>query len=151
MIWNHIIIDIVDFTHKEISIYCLMSFQVLKKRNCVKVSLIFIPLNGHWLKTKEINNGRMHVANKINWIGIEDPETLNTINLHKSSVICAVITYYNKTTNIYCFTGKTLIRFRWFVFIEQLTDWMSLYSESFIIEREYLLKMVDWKFRGICT
>lgn len=47
MIWNHIIIDIVDFTHKEISIYCLMSFQVLKKRNCVKVSLIFIPLNGH--------------------------------------------------------------------------------------------------------
>lgn len=110
MIWNHIIIDIVDFTHKEISIYCLMSFQVLKKRNCVKVSLIFIPLNGHWMKTNEINNGRMHVANKINWIGIEDPETLNTINLHKSSVICAVITYYNKTTNIYCFTGKTLLQ-----------------------------------------
>lgn len=77
MIWNHIIIDIVDITHKEISIYCLMSVQVLKKRNLVNVSLIFIPLNGHWMKTNETNNGRMHVANKINWIGIEDPEPLN--------------------------------------------------------------------------
>lgn len=48
MIWNYIIIDIVDFTHKEISIYCLMSFQVLKKRN-----LIFISFNGHRMNEKK--------------------------------------------------------------------------------------------------
>lgn len=48
---------------------------ITEKKPCK--SLIFIPLNGHWMKTNEINNGRMHVANKIKWIGIEDPETLN--------------------------------------------------------------------------
>lgn len=70
------------------------------------------------MKINEINNGRMYVVNKINWIGIEDLEIFNIINLYKLLVICVVIIYYNKIMNIYCFIGKILLYFRWFVFIE---------------------------------